>query len=118
MFTSWKVQETKEGKLCIFERKTLRKIYGPVCVSGVWRIKSNDELYSLHKEPSIMKMIKINRLKWLGHIARMEDNAPCRKIKFSQPECSRKKGRPRLRWLDSILKDVTTLEVTAWWKKA
>jgi hypothetical protein len=35
-------------------------------------------------------MIKIARLKWLGHIARMEDNAPCKKITFSQPEGSRK----------------------------
>jgi len=35
-----------------------------------------DELYNVHKEPSIVKMIKISRLKWLGYIARMEDNAP------------------------------------------
>jgi hypothetical protein len=35
----------------------------------------------------------------------MEDNVPCRKRTFSQPEGSRKKGRPRLRRLDSVLKD-------------
>jgi hypothetical protein len=34
---------------------------------------------------------KISRLKWLGLVARMEDNAPCKKITFSQPEGSRKK---------------------------
>jgi hypothetical protein len=38
-------------------------------------------------------MIKIARLKWLGHIARIEDNATYKKITFSQPEGSRKKGR-------------------------
>jgi hypothetical protein len=53
-------------------------------------------------------MIKIARLKWLGHIVRMEDNAPCKKITFSQPE-----GRPKLRWLDSVLKDLKFLKVTA-----
>jgi hypothetical protein len=53
-------------------------------------------------------MIKITTLKWLGHIARMEDNAPCKKITFSQPE-----GRPKLRWLDSVLKDLKILTVTA-----
>jgi hypothetical protein len=63
-------------------------------------------------------MIKVPRLKWSGHIARMQDNVPCRKITFSQPEGSRKKGRPGLRWLDSVLKDVKTLEENAWWKKA
>jgi hypothetical protein len=58
-------------------------------------------------------MIKIARLKWLGHIARMEDNAPCKKRTFSQPEGSRKKGRPKLRWLDSVLNDLKILKVTA-----
>jgi hypothetical protein len=48
----------------------------------------------------------------------MEDNAPCKKITFSQPEGSRKKGRPKLRWLDSVLKDLKILTVTAWWRTA
>jgi hypothetical protein len=48
----------------------------------------------------------------------MDNNVPCIKIIFSQPEGSRRKGRPRLRWLDSVLKDLKTLEVNAWWKKA
>jgi hypothetical protein len=48
----------------------------------------------------------------------MEENSPCKKVTFSQPEGSRKKGRPKLRWLDSVLKDVKTLKVEAWWKKA
>jgi hypothetical protein len=44
----------------------------------------------------------------------MEDNVPCMKTTFCQPEGSRKKGRPRGRWRDSVLKDLKTLEV---WKK-
>jgi hypothetical protein len=47
----------------------------------------------------------------------MEDNVPCRKITFPEPEGSRKKGTPGLRWLDSLLKDLKTLEVNAWRKK-
>jgi hypothetical protein len=48
----------------------------------------------------------------------MEENFRCKKITFSQPEGSRKKGRTKLRWLDSVLKDVKLLKVEAWWKKA
>ena len=66
----------------------------------------------------MVKMIKKARQKWLGHVARMEDNVRCRKTTFSQPEGSRKKGRPGLRWLDSVLRYLKTLEVNAWWKKA
>ena len=36
---------------------------------------------------------------------------PCKKINFSQPQRSRKKGRPRLSWIDSVLKDLKTLEM-------
>jgi hypothetical protein len=37
---------------------------------------------------------------------------------LSQPDDCRKKGRPKLRWLDSVLKeDLNTLKVEAWWKK-
>jgi hypothetical protein len=48
----------------------------------------------------------------------MEENSPCKKITFSQPEGSWKKGRPKLRWLDSVLKDVKLMKVETWWKKA
>jgi hypothetical protein len=75
-------------------------------------------LYNIYKEPSIVKIIKIAKLKWLGHMARMEDNAPWKKINFFQPEGSRKKGRPKLRWLDSVLKDLKFLKFTAWWRTA
>jgi hypothetical protein len=37
---------------------------------------------------------------------------------LSQPEGSREKGRPKLRWLDSVLKDVKLLKVETWRKKA
>jgi hypothetical protein len=47
-------------------------------------MKDNDELYSLYKEPSTVKLIKIAIMKWLGHMARMEGNVHCMKINFSQ----------------------------------
>jgi hypothetical protein len=41
---SWTLTIKEEEKLNMFERKVLRKIYGPSCVNGIWRIKYNDEL--------------------------------------------------------------------------
>jgi hypothetical protein len=97
--------KTAEEKLNISERK----IYGPSCVNDAWRAKYNDELCNLYEEPSMVKVIKIGRLKWLGHEARTDVNASCRKTRISQPGGSRKKCRPKLRWLDSVLKDMKTL---------
>jgi hypothetical protein len=38
-----------EEKLRTFERRILRRICGPTCGNGVWRIKYNNELYGLYK---------------------------------------------------------------------
>jgi hypothetical protein len=76
-----------------------------------------DEMYSLYKETCIMKNNKTARLKWLGHIARTEDNVPCMKIKLSHSEGSRNKGRPRKKWLDSVSKELKTLGMNTWWRK-
>jgi hypothetical protein len=92
-----------EDKLTNFERQILRKIYGPSYVNAVWRIKYNDVLHNVFKEKKTVQPIRINRLKWLGHIRRMDESLLCRKLTFSQLECSRRNGRPKLRWLDDVL---------------
>jgi hypothetical protein len=87
------VTKADEEKLRTLERRILRKIYGLICKNGVWRIKYNDELYSLYKDLDVIRVIKVARLRWVGHLVRMEENSPCKKITFSQPEGSWKKGR-------------------------
>jgi hypothetical protein len=54
-----------------FERKILRRIYGPTQEGGCWRPRW--KLYSSYKEPNIVEDIKIRRLQWAGHIIRMEE---------------------------------------------
>jgi hypothetical protein len=42
---TWALKENIKPKLRVFERKVLRRIYGPTKESdGTWRIKSNDEI--------------------------------------------------------------------------
>jgi hypothetical protein len=64
--------KSDEEKLMIFEIRILRRIYGPTCENGAWRIKYNDELYSLRKDLDIVRVIKVARIRWLGHVVRME----------------------------------------------
>jgi hypothetical protein len=55
-----------------FERKILRKIFGPTKeINGVLRIKTNEELDELIKRKNIIRFIKSQRLKRLGHVERM-----------------------------------------------
>jgi len=51
-----------------FERKVLRKIYGPVVDRGVWRIRYNNELRKLMAGEDIVRFIKAQRIQWRGWV--------------------------------------------------
>ena len=41
---TWVLKETIIQKLLVFERKTLRRIFGPTKENQIWRVKTNEEL--------------------------------------------------------------------------
>jgi hypothetical protein len=58
----------------VFERKVLRKIFGPTKERGVtWRIESNNELDELIRQKNIINHKKAQRLSWFGHLQRMPE---------------------------------------------
>jgi len=55
----WVLKETIKNKSMVFERKVLRKIFGPTKErDGTWRIKTNDELDKLIRHKNIIYYIK------------------------------------------------------------
>jgi len=50
-----------------------RKIFGPTCENGSWRIKINQELDILIKHENIINFAGAQRLGWYGHIERMQE---------------------------------------------
>ncbi|XP_055838279.1 uncharacterized protein LOC129906523 isoform X2 [Episyrphus balteatus] len=52
----------------------LRAIFGPACIDGDWRRRYNNELYGLYKDANLAKRVKVQRLRWLGHVERMDNN--------------------------------------------
>jgi hypothetical protein len=72
---SWSLTMEEERALAVFERKMLRKIYGPVKENEIWRIRQNDELEATIKRGNIIRFIKRQRIRWLGHVVGMQDTA-------------------------------------------
>jgi hypothetical protein len=63
----------EEHRLRVFENRVLRKILGPKRdeVTGEWRKPHNEEIHNLYSSPSIIRMIKLRRMRWAGHVVRM-----------------------------------------------
>jgi hypothetical protein len=74
------LKETTIQKLLAFERKILRRIFGPTKENQIWRIKTNEELDKLIKHKNIVNYIKAQRLTWFGHVQRMSDTRTVKKI--------------------------------------
>ena len=75
--------------------------------NGVF-VKIVDYIYT---DPGIIKTIKISKLRWTGHIMRMPEKNPVKKLILLRPEGSRRAGRPKLRWFDGVEEDLRTLSI-------
>jgi len=92
----------------------LRAIFGPTNEKGEWRIKHNHELYALYKDSDIVTYIKVNRLRWAGHVIRLEEQSPARTVLVAVVEGKRQRGRPKLRWEDGLMDDARKLGEKNW----
>jgi hypothetical protein len=78
---TWVLKETVKSKLMIFERKVLRRIFGPTNErDGTWRIKTNDELDELIRHKNVINHIKAQRLSWFGHLHRMPEERVVKRV--------------------------------------
>jgi hypothetical protein len=94
----------------VFERKILRKIFGPTNENGKCRIKTNQELDELIKCTNIINFIQAQRLGWLGHIERMQGTRIVKVIYSWKPISRRPIGRPKIRWVDDDRKEYTEVK--------
>jgi hypothetical protein len=84
-----------------------RRIFGPKREEdGSWRKVHNDELHSLYSSPHIVRVFKLRRMRWAGHVARMGEGRGAYRVLVGRPEGKRLLGRPRSRWEDNIKLDL------------
>jgi hypothetical protein len=111
---TWVLKEFSIQKLLVFERKIIRKIFGPTRENQLWRIKTNNETDKLINHQNIISHIKALRLSWFGHVQKMPDPRTVKKIFNFTPLTARSKGRPKQRWEDNIIQNIRQMNIKNW----
>jgi hypothetical protein len=67
---TWSLTFREEHILRVLNR-VLRRIFGPKRdeVTGEWRKLHNEELHDFYSSPSIIRIIKMRRMRWAGPVA-------------------------------------------------
>ena len=66
----------------------------------------NDELHVFYSSPNIIRSLKSRRLRWAGHVARMEQFRNAYRVLVAKPEGKIPLGRPRRRREENIRMDL------------
>ena len=103
------MRKQDEKRILTAEMSWLRKIAG---ISRLQKIRNDDIRQSLGIQTTLLDKVVQRRLRWFGHVERMPADRIPHNALHARFEGKRNKGRPRLRWIDNINEDITSLGLT------
>ena len=72
------------------------------------------EIDNLTEGADIVRFIKVQRIKWLGHVHRIDQARPTGKLLVWKPMGTRPVGKTRQRWQEDVMEDLRKLKVKNW----
>jgi hypothetical protein len=86
----------EKHRLRDFENRVVRRIFGAKREEDAsWKKLHNDELHSLYLSLNIVWMIESRVMRWVGHVAHMEEGRGVYRVLVRRPEGKRPLGKPR-----------------------
>jgi hypothetical protein len=84
----------------VFENRVLRRIFRPKRdeVTRKLRKLHNGELHDLYSSPSIIRIMKLRRMRWVEHVAQMGEKRNAYRLLVGKSRL----GRPRHMWVDLV----------------
>jgi hypothetical protein len=76
----------------------------------LWRILRNGDLEDIIKGENIVRFIKSQLIRWLGHVERVQDTAIPKNM-YGKMYATRRRGRPKTRWLDDVSTDLRKMGI-------
>jgi hypothetical protein len=62
----------------------------------------NEELHDLYSSPSIIRITKLRRMRWAGHVARIGEKKNVYRLLVGKPKGRRPLARSRHRWVINV----------------
>ena len=120
----WRVIQSNMKRLDAFNNRCLRRICGIYWPNVI----SNKDLFKVTKTRCLTDDIKCRRMRWLGHVFRMEPDRTAKIALRCTPLGKRKPGRPRTTWRRTITTELAENHLTLgeaqnrardrlWWKQ-
>ena len=75
------------------------------------RSRTNRDIEGTSKGKNIVKWIRGQRISWLRHLDRMEEDGIPKKIFTQELEGTKRSGRPRKKWKQEVERNLQVLEV-------
>ena len=89
-----------------------------ICRLSIMDRVSNVEILKMCNTSSALDIVRYRRLRWLGHVARTDNDRLPKIMMFSTLECAGRKGRPVKCWNDYVRKGLDSLGLSlTWWRK-
>jgi hypothetical protein len=103
-YETWSLTLWSERTLRVFGNRVLRRIFGPrrYEVTGKWIKLLNEERNDLHFSPNINRVIKSERMRWEGHVARIGESIVAYRVLVGKSEGKRQLCCFGRRWEDNI----------------
>nr|XP_049705654.1 transposon TX1 uncharacterized 149 kDa protein [Helicoverpa armigera] len=107
---TWTTYSKQERRLNAFHMRCLRAILGVTWKDRV----TNEAVLSKTNCNSILATLKQRRLRWLGHVHRMDTERLPREVMLGQiADAKRRVGRPNLRFKDCCKRDMDSFNINA-----
>ena len=107
---TWSTTLTEEKRLDSFDLRCLRRILG---IRWFHHVR-NSEVRRRTGQPPASSLLKKSRLRWYGHVRRMDADRLPRILLDWNPERvggKRRRGRCRTRWMDAVVRDAESIGI-------
>ena len=105
---SWPIYASQQERMNAFHMRCLRRL-----LTITWKDKvPNTEVLAKTSSNSLFAIMGKRRLRWLGHVHRMEDNRIPKAILYGELSQGRRRvGRPLLRFTDACKRDMKDFQI-------